>query len=248
MSGMNSNIASHLEKIHESGKRDFRWENLRLLVKKYVTGHSVLDAGCGTGHMTLSLLNEGYQVTAIDCVDELTSFTHKILEQNDRTASLHTMDLMDVKSLGRDVYDTIICLDVLEHINDDQTALNNLAYTLKEEAIIIVSVPAFSFLYGIRDKEIGHYRRYNREDLVKLIESSGLTVMKMRYWNFLGFLPVIISEKLLKKQINEEFRYRNKAPFYYGFLNKWFSTVENNVSFPVGLSLIAVCKKPSYNK
>lgn len=245
---MDSNIVSHLEKIHESGKRDFRWENLRLLVKKYVTGPCVLDAGCGTGHMTLSLLNEGYKVTAIDCVDELTSFTQKILAQNDQNASIHTMNLMDVKSLGSGIYDTVICLDVLEHIADDKIALNNLVYTLKEEATLIVSVPAFSFLYGVRDREIGHYRRYNRSDLVKLIEGSGLKVMRIRYWNFLGFLPVIISEKLLKKQINEEFRYRNKAPFYYGFLNKWFSTVENNVSFPVGLSLIAICKKPSYKK
>lgn len=245
---MDSNIISHLEKIHESGTRDFRWENLRHLVKKYVRGNSVLDAGCGTGHMTLSLINAGYTVTAIDCEHELTSFTQSILEKNKQIASIYTMDLMDVKSLGKGIYDTVICLDVLEHIADDQTALNNLVYTLKEGATLIVSVPAFSFLYGLRDKKIGHYRRYNKADLLKLIENSGLELIKIRYWNFLGFFPLLISEKILKKQINEEFRYKKKNTFYHNFLNMWFSIVESNICFPVGLSLIAICKTPVIKK
>jgi len=56
---MRSGIEYHIEKIHKSGKKDFRWNNLRELVSRYLEGNSVLDAGCGTGHMTLKLLREG---------------------------------------------------------------------------------------------------------------------------------------------------------------------------------------------
>ncbi len=240
---MDSKIIDHLEKIHESGKKDFRWENLRKLVKRYVIGECVLDAGCGTGHMTLSLCNEGYKVTAIDCSEKLTSFTKKILKQNNQKAYIYTMNLLEVKSLGENRHDTIICLDVLEHIDDDQLALSNLVYTLKNDANLIISVPAFSFLYGQRDREIGHYRRYNKADFVKLIENSGLEITEIRHWNFLGFIPVFISEKILHKKINEGFRYSNKSTLSLQLLNRWFSVIENNIHFPIGLSLIAVCKK-----
>lgn len=240
---MDSKIIDHLEKIHESGKKDFRWENLRKLVKRYVIGECVLDAGCGTGHMTLGLCNEGYKVTAIDCSEKLTFFTKKILKKNNQKADVYTMNLLEVNSLGENRYDTILCLDVLEHIEDDQLALSNLAYTLKNEANLIISVPALGILYGQRDREIGHYRRYNKVDLIRLIENSGLDITEIRFWNFLGLIPVFISEKVLHKKINEGFRYNNKSPLSLQLLNRWFSIIENNMQFPIGLSLIAVCKK-----
>jgi SAM-dependent methyltransferase len=242
---MKSGIEYHIEKIHKSGKKDFRWNNLRELVSKYIEGNSVLDAGCGTGHMTLKLLKEGYIVTAIDCSRELTRFTQEIVKQNNLKAEVYTLDLLNVNQLGKNIYENAVCLDVLEHIDNDELALQKLISTLKKGGNLIISVPACSFLYGTRDGDIGHYRRYNKNDLISLIKKSGLEIKVIRYWNFLGFFPILLSEKLLHKKISEEIRY-SKKPHHVClnyFLNKWFFVVENNVRFPIGLSLIAVCKK-----
>jgi 2-polyprenyl-3-methyl-5-hydroxy-6-metoxy-1,4-benzoquinol methylase len=242
---MKSGIEYHIEKIHNSGKEDFRWNNLRELVLKYVEGSSVLDAGCGTGHMTLKLLNEGHAVTAIDRSKELTKFTQEAVKQDNFKAEVYTLDLLNVDQLGINIYENVICLDVLEHIDNDELALQKLVSTLKKGGNLIFSVPACSFLYGTRDRDIGHYRRYDKKDLISLIKKADLEIKVIQYWNFLGFFPTLFSEKLLHRKISEEIRY-SKKPHYICLnylLNKWFFIVENNVRFSIGLSLIAICKK-----
>lgn len=242
---MRSGIEYHIEKIHNSGKKDFRWNNLRELVSRYLEGNSVLDAGCGTGHMTLKLLREGRTVTAIDCSEELTKFTQALIRKDSFKAEVYTLDLLNVNQLGKNKYENVVCLDVLEHIDNDELALQKLTSTLKEGGNLIISVPACSFLYGTRDKDIGHYRRYNKKTLINLINRAGLEIEEIRYWNFLGFFPVLLSEKLFHKKISEEIRYSKKSHHIYlnSLLDWWFSIVENNLRFPIGLSLIAVCKK-----
>lgn len=70
-----------LIRISGSNKEDFRWRSLRDLVKSYVKGIRVLDAGCGTGHMALDLLKSGYEVTAIDVSPQLVDFAHSLIDK-----------------------------------------------------------------------------------------------------------------------------------------------------------------------
>lgn len=242
---MASDLVDHLAKVHEYGKTDFRWHNLRKLVKKYVIGESILDAGCGTGHTTLELLNEGYEVTAIDLSQELVDFTQRIIKENNYKGDVRVLDLTNAKVLGENKFDTIVCLDVLEHIRDDELALNNLYYILKKDGHLIVSVPALRFLYGIRDKKIGHYRRYSRDELIEKLKASGFEIIDIKYWNFLGVLPFLFSEKILHKKVYEGMRYSRKSFFsrlLNNLLDRWFCRIENDVSVPIGLSLIVIAK------
>lgn len=242
---MTSYLADHLDRVHKYGKTDFRWRNLRKLVKRYIVGKLILDAGCGTGHMTLDLLNSGYEVTAIDISQELIDFTKRIIKDNNYVAAVHAIDLTNIKVLGENKFDTIVCLDVLEHIDDDELAIKNLRYILKKNGHLIVSVPALRFLYGIRDKKVGHYRRYSRVELIEKLRTSGFDVVSIRYWNFLGVLPFLVSEKILHKKLYDGMRYSRKSFFLRllnDLLNRWFCGIENNVRFPIGLSLIVVAK------
>jgi SAM-dependent methyltransferase len=243
---MASDLVDHLVKIHNREKTDFRWRNLRKLVRKHVVGTRILDAGCGTGHTTLELLRESYDVTAIDNSEDLIAFTKTIIEKRGFNANVLQLDLTESAVLGENRFDTILCLDVLEHINDDRMAMENLYKILNINGTIIISVPAIKYLYGIRDKKMGHFRRYDRGELIEKLKESGFDVVDVRYWNFLGVLPFLFSEKVLHKELNEGVRYSNRSylsKILTNILNTWFEIVENNVRFPVGLSIIVIGKK-----
>jgi len=242
---MLSDLFGHLARVHKYGKTDFRWRNLRRLAKKYVVGKSILDAGCGTGHVTFELLDDGYDVTAIDSSPELVDFVQKMIEVVSYKADLRVLDLTNAEVLGKNRFDTTLCLDVLEHIADDRLAMKNLYYVSKKNGVLIVSVPALSFLHGIRDREIGHYRRYDKGHLINELRLAGFDIVDIRYWNFLGVLPVLFSEKILSKKVYEGMRYSRKflARLLNGLLNGWFCYIENNVRFPIGISLVAICRK-----
>jgi len=130
---------------------------LRKLVRKHLVGTRILDAGCGTGHTTLELLRDGYDVTAIDNSEDLVTFTKRLIEKDDFDADVIRLDLTESAVLGENRFDTILCLDVLEHIRDDRLAMINLYHILNKNGNIVISVPAIKYLYGIRDKKIGHF-------------------------------------------------------------------------------------------
>ena len=243
---MASDLVDHLVKIHNREKTDFRWKNLRKLVRKHVIGTQVLDAGCGTGHTTLELLREGYDVIAIDNSEDLITFTKNLIEKGGFDVDVRQLDLTESVVLGENRFDTILCLDVLEHISDDRLAMKNLYRILNKDGNIIISVPAINYLYGIRDKKIGHFRRYDRGELIEKLKESGFEVVDVRYWNFLGVLPFLLSEKVLHKELNEGVRYSNRSSaskILNNILNTWFEIIENNIRFLVGLSIIIICKK-----
>jgi 2-polyprenyl-3-methyl-5-hydroxy-6-metoxy-1,4-benzoquinol methylase len=243
---MQSDLNDHLEKIHEYQKTDFRWCNLRKIVKRLIVGKKILDAGCGTGHLTLDLLRADCDVTAIDYSDELVSFARKTISDAQYTANIFSCDLTSVKDHNLPLFDSIVCLDVIEHIEKDDVALKNLYDLLKTDGTLILSVPAIKGIYGHRDKLVGHYRRYEKQELILKIEDAGFTLSAIHYWNFIGLLPVVFFEKLLHRRVNETVRYSRTSLYsriIHPVLNGWFTLAENNVHFPVGLTLIAVCRK-----
>ena len=115
---------------------------------------------------------------------------------------------------------------------------------LKKDGCLILSVPAFSWLYGQRDVQLGHYRRYDKSQLIILVEKSGFIIDHLRFWNWIGVLPNWYAVKFRQKQWNEDFRYTGrsflKKVFSY-VLRVWFCHVENNIAVcPFGLTLIVV--------
>jgi len=245
---MGSELNDHLEKIHEYRGTDFRWCNLRTMVKKYIRGKKILDAGCGTGHLSLDLLKENYDVTAIDSSNELVDYAQENIRNAGYDADILPCDLVSLKNRNFSPFDSIVCLDVIEHISNDDVVLDNFSDILKNGGTLIISVPAKKYFYGERDKKVGHYRRYEKKELAGKLKKAGFIISDLRYWNFIGVVPYIISEKLLHKPLNEDIRYsgnKTGAKIFNIMLNYWFALIENRVRLPIGLTIIAVCKKIS---
>lgn len=246
-------LIDHLLSIHNSTKEDFRWKNLRLLVKDYLSVFSVknkadtrvLDLGCGTGHLTLELLQDGYDVTAADISEKLIDFVMTTTKEMGYRLDTRVADVVDLRSFGQKTFDAIVCLDMLEHVNEDELALKNINSIISRGGLFICSVPALKSLYGKRDKEIGHFRRYNIDELTSKMNSSGFNIEIIRYWNFLGVIPVAFSEKILHKKVYEKTRYSKSIVnrSLNAILMNWFYHIENRARLPIGLTLVIVAKK-----
>jgi len=237
-------LIRHIEAVGRHQGEDFRWSNLRRLVLCYVKEGSVLDMGCGTGHLALACLERGISVLAVDISPEMTRLARNLASEHSFTLETLEMDLeKGVAPIAGRSFDTIVCLDILEHLDDDKAALKDLVSLLRPQGVLIVVVPAVPWLYGVRDRKIGHRRRYSKRGLVDKLTEAGLRTTATRYWGLLGFLAFAFFEKVLGKSVPEDFRYSDKARWRNELLSLWYRVVENPLPMPVGLSLVCVAVK-----
>ena len=134
--------------------------------------------------------------------------------------------------------DTIICINVLEHIQNDLEALKNMYDILSPQGKLLLFVPALPEIYGTIDKGFSHFRRYTKEDIKTKILSAGFKITSTQYFNFAGIIWWYIMGRLLKK---------NNIPKMTGNLLNIFvpilTKVESVFSPPIGQSLIAIAEK-----
>ncbi len=219
---------------------DFRAVNLRNLVADNAVPGSVLDVGCGGGGMVVWLLKRGMDARGIDGSDPIIAAARAFLERQGCDPQRVTKtSLQELVAAGHQV-DNTISMDVLEHVEDDRAMFDGLVKVTRPGGRLLVTVPAMPLLYGPRDKAIGHYRRYTPERLRSLTEGQPLRVDGLRYWNVLGVAPTFVSNRVLRRSIDESFRYGtptlSKRALRAG-LSAWFRYVENPIRPPMGLTL-----------
>ncbi len=234
-------LEQHYSSWFENIANDFRSTTLSGLASGYLPpGAKVLDIGCGSGALSVELLRRGIEVISQDASSKMIALCRRYLWANgfsDRNVRQGRIDQIQ----EREAFDAVVALDVVEHIKDDQQALRDLLRCLKPNGQLIISVPAMDWLYGPKDKAVGHYRRYRKRQLMELIESCGFTIESVRYWNVLGVLPVWFSVKVWKRRLREDFRYAGRSWLKMtlnDLLRVWFQVVENAIRPPLGLTLI----------
>jgi SAM-dependent methyltransferase len=94
-----------------------------------------------------------------------------------------------IGTLNDQSQDTVILINVLEHIENDSAALNQIFRVLRPNGHLLLFVPALEFLFSDMDRVLGHYRRYHQPNLCELIQQSGFKIVKSRYFDWLGVLP-----------------------------------------------------------
>jgi SAM-dependent methyltransferase len=232
-------IEDHLAGWFDHIDTDFRATSLNRLVLDLVRGGQVLDIGCGSGALSAQLLSAGHEVISQDPSERMLALCRAHLRRrqlDDSGVRCGTIDSIP----ERRVFDSVVALDVIEHIEDDIGALASLRDSLRPYGRLVVSVPALSRLYGPKDLEVGHYRRYDRSVLLDALRRAGFEPLTCRSWNLIGVVPVWLSVRR-GKRLSEEFRYSDSARSraVNACLRWWFRWFEEPVRAPVGLTLLA---------
>ena len=203
------------------------------------TSSRIIDYGCGNGDIARGLQQTGYDIVAADIAPKSLSAC--------RVAGLHTVDLRK-DSLQQGQAHCLLLADVLEHIDDDVGILTHLRDTLCEAGHLIITVPAYEFLWSGEDFVSNHMRRYTCKRLTAAIREADFEVLWSSYFNFFLF-PVIVTNILLKRILRPREMYKSNVKPLAGWLNSLLyrvfqseRTLLHFMRFPFGGSIIVVAR------
>jgi SAM-dependent methyltransferase len=202
-------------------------------------GERVLEVGCGIGNMT------GYYVDRplVVCVDLLQESLALVRSKFSGRPNLHAVrgDICTeatVATLAPYGCDTAVMLNVLEHIEDDTRALESIHRVLVPNGQLLLLVPAGRYLYGTLDHALGHYRRYEPDELRRLLTEGGYAIESLRYMNLAGVLGWFLNSRILRRRLLPR-----PQLALFNVLAPLFENVERLIPAPHGQSLIAICRK-----
>ena len=202
-------------------------------------GRRVLEIGAGAGNLSRFLLDKD----AVILTDYESEYLHLLRRRfgtyenvQIRRIDLNTFTAAD---LAGDGIDSVVCLNVLEHIEDDRRVLAELYRAIEPGGAVVVLVPAHPALYSDLDRNLGHFRRYTRELLEERFREAGFTIEKSRYFNWVGALGWYAFGRVLKRP-----HITKAATRGYRFVSA-LRGLEDPAGFKFGLSTIVVGRRPA---
>ena len=165
--------------------------------EKYI-GKSVLEIGAGLGRNVAYYIDGRDKVVATDIFEsELEQLKKRFGDRQNFTAA--NLDIMkDDLSQYRGQFDTVVCINTLEHLPDDLKAVERMKECLADGGHLIILAPAMSFLFCHLDENVGHYRRYDRGRMKLLATACKMKIVKNGYFNFFGMIPYFFKGKFGK--------------------------------------------------
>ncbi len=195
----------------------------------------VLEIGAGIGNLSALFIHKT-PITLSDLENEFVNIL-KDKFNHEKKVLVKKFDIsISPDSSMIKKYNTVISVNVLEHIEDDLKALKNLKKTLKKKGKIILLVPAKKKAYSKLDKELGHFKRYEKEELSQLLTLAGFKVEKIHFFNMVGLLTWITRNYLTSQ--NVQLTARQIAMF--DSIVPILRPIEKRIKIPIGISLIAV--------
>jgi glycosyltransferase involved in cell wall biosynthesis len=221
-----------LERLNRA-PRFTRW--MADVIRPYI-GDRVLEVGAGTGNMSVHLMPRSvYWATDVNShyLDYLV--TLRVTRPYMRVAYTNAEE-EETFPTGQS-FDTVVCLNVVEHVRDDLGALRNVRSALSDAGRAIVLVPCGPGLYGTLDEALGHFRRYTREQLVSVAEQAGFRVERVVRFNRPGVPAWWLNGRVLHRKTFGLWQIR-----LLNMLTPIFRFVDSSLPFPP-LSIIAILRK-----
>ncbi|MCA9395494.1 MAG: glycosyltransferase [Candidatus Omnitrophica bacterium] len=242
---------AEIDAMHSAEEDHWWFQAKRNLVRQLVgplggTRPRLLDAGCGTG---LNLRQWDASAECFGCDAMFPALQHT------RGAGGGCLAQCDLERLCyRDgTFDVITALDVIEHVPDPERVVGEISRVLKAGGRVIITVPAFKFLWSPHDEALSHFRRYHRRELRGLLEDAGLPVVRMGYHYCAVFL-LVAPLRVFKRLFSGQERPRSDTavpppPWVNRLLARWQGwelALSRYLSLPFGTTLYAIVEgRPS---
>jgi len=207
-------------------------------------GARVVEVGAGTGSFSELLLERRFE--SLSLVEPSTTMYQLLCRRVEELRPLQNVktynDVFEnvaerIRSTDRP--DSIIYVNVLEHIADDVHELNVINKALATGGRIFIFVPALRWLHGSYDRQINHFRRYTRTELEKKCVAAGFKVIASRYFDLFGVLPWWVKYKVLQSNNME----LGAVRFYDQRVVPVAKILESSVKPPIGKNVLLIAEK-----
>ncbi|MGI8470110.1 MAG: methyltransferase domain-containing protein [Pyrinomonadaceae bacterium] len=206
-------------------------------------GKHFVEVGAGTGSFSELLLQENPQtLSLIEPSEMFGQLQNNILQLKSESAvklyqSVFTKAAAEIAA--RQKPDSIVYVNVLEHIEDDLTELKTIYQTLEKGGRCFIFVPALMGLYGEFDRKIGHFRRYTKSELKNKCKLAGFNIIKSKYFDFAGIIPWYAKYKILKSDSLNA----GAVTLYDKIVVPVTSRLEKIIPVPIGKNLLLIAEK-----
>ena len=207
----------------------------------------ILDVGCGTG-INFSVLCKYGETVSSDASEDALRFSKE--RGIDGLVRSHIEALPFLGS----TFDVVTALDVLEHIDDDLAGLDELLRVTNDGGVLVITVPAYGFLWSEHDEALHHRRRYAASELRNKLTNAGFTVERITYYITFLFFPILFmrfAQSVSKKSIHA----KTSHVILPGWLNSLLIAILGFervllrwLNFPFGVSIVCLARKTSTHR
>ena len=206
--------------------------------RMWIEGHTI-EIGGGIGTFSKRIVENVERLDILEPSFHLADkFPQSLINNLKVSFFFETLD-QRLPKISKETYDTIVMVNVLEHIENDFSAVINLRRILKQRGHLLLFVPALEFLFSKIDAKHGHFRRYHLGSLTKMLEDVGFQILLKRYFDLAGVFPWWLINKV-GKRTNFDPRMMNIYDRYFIPVTRF---IEKRISPPFGKNIIIVAEK-----
>jgi SAM-dependent methyltransferase len=199
-------------------------------------GQTVAEVGAGMGSFSKLLLETGIKrLIAFEPSENMYCLLKERLRQEERAEAVN--DFFN-PSFAQEGFDSVVYVNVLEHVEDDRKELALALEALKPEGHLLLFVPALAWLYSDLDKQLGHFRRYRKKALIELVSEIGFSLVKARYFDMAGIIPWYVNFVLLKHSVSA-----NSISLYDNLVVPVMRSVESMITPAIGKNVLLIGRK-----
>jgi SAM-dependent methyltransferase len=200
----------------------------------------ILDVGCGTG-ANLEMLAVFGAAEGVDVSEDALAFCRARGLTNVRLGAAERLPYKD------NSFDLVTALDVVEHLDDDATGLQEMRRVLRPDGRALLFVPAFMWLWGVQDDVSHHRRRYTLPQLTERVRAAGFEVERATYANLTFFAPILAGRLLMRATGARPASENNiNVSALNGVLGHIFGAERfwlRRLNFPFGVSAVCVARR-----